>query len=86
MWVESRLSGTAGALGALALDIHNWLFRFSCALEELRVVVAELADWIEPPPPPPGCIQNLDGLQVSHSGQSPGSAPSGYRGYHTEGS
>ena len=50
MWVESRLSGTAGALGALALDIHNWLFRFSCALEELRVVVAELADWIAPPP------------------------------------
>ena len=43
-WVASRLSGGAGALGAEAMELQSWLLRFGCASEELRVVVASLAD------------------------------------------
>ena len=33
MWVASKLSGTAGALGAEAVELRNWLLRFECASE-----------------------------------------------------
>ena len=33
-WVESKLSGAAGALGAEAMELRNWLLRFGCASEE----------------------------------------------------
>ena len=46
MWVTSKLSGTAGALGAEAIELKNWLLRFRCETEELRVVVARLADFM----------------------------------------
>ena len=46
MWVASKLSGATGALGAEAIELRNWLLRFSCALEELRVIVARLSDWM----------------------------------------
>ena len=42
-WVASNLSGTAGALGAEAVDLRNWLLRFGCLPEELRVDVARQA-------------------------------------------
>ena len=44
MWVSSKLSGAAGVLGAEAIELRNWLLCFRCASEELRVVVARLAD------------------------------------------
>ena len=44
MWVVSNLSGSARALGAEATELRNWLLRFGCASEKLRVVVAGLAD------------------------------------------
>ena len=28
------------------MELRNWLLRFGCASEELRVVVASLADWM----------------------------------------
>ena len=34
MWVASKLSGAAGALGAEAMELRNWLLRFGCASEE----------------------------------------------------
>ena len=43
-WVASKLSGAAGALGAEAIKMVNWLLCFGCASEDLRVVVAILAD------------------------------------------
>ena len=43
-WVASKLSGAAGALGAEASKMGNWLLCFGCASEDLRVVVAILAD------------------------------------------
>ena len=39
-------------MGAEAIDMRNWLLCFWCASEELRVVVARLADWMANPPPP----------------------------------
>ena len=52
-WVASKLSGAAGALGVEAMELRNWLLRFRCASEELRVVVASLADWMANSSPPP---------------------------------
>ena len=51
-WVASKLSGAAGALGAEAMELHNWLLRFGCASEEFRVVVTSLADWVANSSPP----------------------------------
>ena len=51
-WLASKLSGTEGALGAEAIELRNYLFRFRCSLEELRVVVARLADWMANSSPP----------------------------------
>ena len=51
-WVASKLSGAAGALGAEAMELRNWLLRFGCASEELRVVVASLAYWMANSSPP----------------------------------
>ena len=42
--VASKLSGAAGALEAESMELRNWLLRFGCASEELRLVVARLAD------------------------------------------
>ena len=54
-WAASKLYGTAGSMGAEAMELRNWLLRFVCSLEELRVVVDRLAEWMAnyPPPPPP---------------------------------
>ena len=51
-WVASKLSGAAGALGAEAMELHNWLLRFGCASEEFRVVVSRLDDWMANSSPP----------------------------------
>ena len=32
-WVSSKLSGAAGALGAEAMELQNWLLCFGCASE-----------------------------------------------------
>ena len=45
-WVASKLSSAAGALGAEAMELCNWLLRFGCASEEFIVIFASLADWM----------------------------------------
>ena len=52
MWVASKLSGTAGALGAEAVELRNWLLCFECASEEFRVVVVDTDYWVENSPHP----------------------------------
>ena len=52
MWVASNLSGITGALVAEAIELRNWFFCFRCASEELRVLVARLADWMAKSSPP----------------------------------
>ena len=34
-WIESKLSGAAGALEVEAIGLRNWLVSFGCMLEEL---------------------------------------------------
>ena len=51
-WVASNLSSAAGALGAEAIELRNWLLCFRCASEELRVVAARLSDWMSNSSPP----------------------------------
>ena len=52
MWVASKLSGTAGALGMEVIELRNWLLFFGCALEEFMFVVTNLVDWIATTPTP----------------------------------
>ena len=52
MRVASKLSSVAGALGAEAIDLRNWLLRFDYVLDELRAVVARLDDWMANYSPP----------------------------------
>ena len=44
MWVASKLSGAAGALGVEAIELRNWLLCFWCVSEEFRVCIASPAD------------------------------------------
>ena len=64
-WVASKLSGAAGALGAEAIELQNWLLRFRCAPEEFRVFVAILADWMANSSPPLGRLLRTDGMSPS---------------------
>ena len=63
-WVASKISGAAGALGAEAMELGNWLVRFVCASKELRVVVARPTDWMANSPPL-GRISRTDGMSPS---------------------
>ena len=45
-WIASKLYGAAGALGAEAIELRNWILHFECVLEELRVIVFNMADWM----------------------------------------
>ena len=64
-WVPSKLSNAAGALGAEAMDLRNWLLCFGCVSEELRVVVVNLADWMATSSPPLGCLSRTYGMSPS---------------------
>ena len=66
-WVASKLSGAAGALGAEAIELRNWLLRFGCASEELRSVVASLAYWMANSPLPLGRLLRTDGMSPSRT-------------------
>ena len=67
-WVTSNLSSAAGALGAEAIELRNWLIRFWCALEELRVIVASLADWMADSSPPMGRVSHTNYMPPSSTG------------------
>ena len=61
-WVASKLSGVAGALGAEAIELRNWLLRLGCALEYLTVVVSRLSEWLAKSPPPLGRLSRTNGM------------------------
>ena len=52
MWLASKLSVAAGQLGAEAIKLRNWLLSCGWVSEELRVVVARLADCMAKSSPP----------------------------------
>ena len=41
-----KISGAEEVLGAEALEINNWILRFGCASEELRIEVAGISDFL----------------------------------------
>ena len=64
-WVASILSGSAGALGAKAMELRNWLLRFGFPSEEFIVGVSVLADWMANSSPPLGFLLRTDGMSPS---------------------
>ena len=67
-WVPSKLSSAAGALGAEAMELRNWLLRFGFASEELRIVVENLDDWMANSSPPLGRLSRNYGMSPSRAG------------------
>ena len=76
-WVASKLSSAAGALGVEAVDMRNWLLCFGCASEELRFVVARLADWMDNSSPPWGAYHALMACRLVALDKWPGVHPVG---------
>ena len=76
-WVASKLSGAAGALGAEAMELCNWLLLFGCASEELRVVVASLDDWMANSSPPWAVYRALMACHLVALDKRPGVRPVG---------
>ena len=76
-WVASNISGAAGALGVEAIELRNWLLSFGCTLEELRVIVARLADWIANSSPPWSAYRALMACRLVALDKRPGVRPVG---------
>ena len=64
-------------LGAEAIELRNWLLRFGCASEELRVVVATLADWMANSSPPWSAYRALMACCLVALDKRPGVRPVG---------
>ena len=71
------LSGAAGALGAEAMELHNWLLRFRYASEEFRVVVVSLEDWMDNSSPPWAAYCALMACRLVTLDKRPGVSPVG---------
>ena len=46
MWLASNISSASGALGAEETESCICIIYFGCMLEELRVVITDLAEWM----------------------------------------
>ena len=76
-WVTSNISVAAGALGAEAIEMRNWLLCFGCASEELRGVVTGLDDWMANSSPPWDAYCTLMKCCLVAFDKSPGVRPVG---------
>ena len=65
------------ALGAEAIEMINWLLRFGCVLDKLRVVIARLADWMANSSPPWAAYCALMACCLLVLDKSPGVRPLG---------
>ena len=79
-WVASKISGAAGAMGAEANELRNWLLHFGCVSVELRVVVPILYDWMANPPPPWAAYCALIACGLVELDKNPGVSPVGIGG------
>ena len=50
--VAGRLSGGAGPGGTDSISLQHWLLRFGAASGELRLIVAEMGEWLSNGRPP----------------------------------
>ena len=62
MWVASKLSGAAGALGDEAIELRNWIFCFRYVLEEFIFVVPVLTYWMDNSSLPLGRLRCSNGM------------------------
>ena len=76
-WVASMFSGAAGALGAEAMELRNWLLHFGCASEEFRAAVASLDDWMANSYPPWAAYRALMACRLVMLDKRPGVRPVG---------
>ena len=74
-WVGSKLSGAAGALGVEVMELRNCLLRFVCVSEELRFVIASLADWMANSSLPWAAYRALMACRLVALDKRPGYAP-----------
>ena len=72
MLVASKLSGKAGALGAEAIELRNWLLCFRCASDDFIVIIANLADWMANSSPPLAAYCSLVAFFLVALYKSPG--------------
>ena len=59
------------------MELRNWLLRFGCASEELRVIVASLADWMANYSPPWAAYRALMACRLVALEKRPGVRPVG---------
>ena len=59
------------------MALRNWLLRFGCVSEELRVVVASLADWMANSSPPWAAYRALMACRLVALDKRPGLRPVG---------
>ena len=71
-WVASKLSGAAGALGAEAMELQNWLLCFGWAYEELIVAVSRLAYCMDNSSLPWGAYRALMACRLVAFDKQPG--------------
>ena len=76
-WVASELSGTAGELELEAIELSNWILLFGCSLEEFRVVVADLGDWVPISSPLLAAYRAMMACHLVALDNRPGVGPSG---------
>ena len=76
-WVTSRISSAAGALGAEAIDLINWLLHFGRVSEKFIVIVADLTDWVANSSSPCVAYRSLMACFLVSLDKRPGVCPIG---------
>ena len=75
--VAGRLSGGAGPGGTDSISLHHWLLRFGAASGELRLIVAEVGEWLSNGRPPWAAYRALMSVRLVALDKSPGIRPVG---------
>ena len=75
--VAGCLSGGAGPGGTDSISLQHWLLRFGAASGELRLIVAEVGEWISNRPPPWAAYRALMSGRLIALDKSPGIRPVG---------
>ena len=77
MWVSFKLSDAAGVLGAEVVELINWLLPFGCTSGGFRVVVTDMADWLDKPSPSWATYRDLMVCRLVALDTHPGLRPVG---------
>ena len=75
--VAGRLSGGAGPGGTDSISLQHWILRFGAASRALRLIVAEMGEWISNGRPPWAAYRALMSGRLIALDKSPGIRPVG---------